>query len=117
MPSSPVRVAIEIDLLERIVQPLLDNALRYGEAQVSVTLRVNGTTAVVDVEDDGTGLRETEVDIIFEPGVRGAAAATDVRGAGLGLALARRLARTAGGEIVAQSNAAGGRFTVRLPLA
>ncbi len=117
MPSSPVRVAIDVDLLERIVQPLLDNALRYGEAQVSVALRTNGTMAVLDVGDDGTGLRDTEVDIVFEPGVRGAAAAMDPRGAGLGLALARRLARTAGGEIVARSNAKGGRFTVRLPLA
>ena len=117
MPASPVRVAIDVDLLERIVHPLLDNALRYGEAQVSVELRTNGTMAVLDVGDDGTGLRDTEVDIVFEPGVRGAAAVTDPRGAGLGLALARRLARTAGGEIVARSNARGGRFTVRLPLA
>jgi len=117
VPSSPVRVAIEVDLLERIVQPLLDNALRYGRAQVSVELVAKGTTAVVDVEDDGAGLAEDETDLIFEPGVRGAAAATDPRGAGLGLALARRLARTAGGEIVARANAAGGRFSVRLPLA
>ena len=74
LPSSPVRVAIDVDLLERIVHPLLDNALRYGEAQVSVELRTNGTMAVLDVGDDGTGLRDTEVDVVFEPGVRGAAA-------------------------------------------
>ena len=117
VPSSPVRVAIDVDLLERIVQPLLDNALRYGRGHVSVELLTNGTTAVVDVEDDGVGLAESETDAVFEPGVRGAAAAIDPRGAGLGLALARRLARTAGGEIVARSNDAGGRFSIRLPLA
>ena len=117
LPASPVRVAIEADLLERIVHPLLDNALRYGQAQVTVALLSSGTTAVVAVADDGVGVAEGETDAIFEPGVRGAAAATDPRGAGLGLALARRLARTAGGEIVAQSNVAGGRFSVRLPLA
>ena len=73
--------------------------------------------AVVDVEDDGDGLAEDETEVIFEPGVRGAVAATDLRGAGLGLALARRLARSAGGEVVADANDAGGRFSVRLPLA
>jgi len=117
VPPGPVRVAIEADLLERIVQPLLDNAVRYGRSQVSVELLANGTTAVVDVVDDGVGLAEGETDVIFEPGVRGVAAATGPRGAGLGLALARRLARTAGGEIVARSDDAGGRFSVRLPLA
>ena len=117
VPASPVRVAIEVDLLERIFHPLLDNALRYGREQISVALLSSGTTAVVVVADDGVGVAEGETDAIFEPGVRGAAAATDPRGAGLGLALARRLARTAGGEIVAQSNVAGGRFSVRLPLA
>jgi signal transduction histidine kinase len=117
MPPSHVRVAMEVDLLERIVHPLLDNAIRYGRAHVSVKLLANGTTAVVDVEDDGIGIAEGEIDVIFEPGIRGTAAPTDPRGAGLGLALARRLARSAGGEIVARTNDAGASFSVRLPVA
>jgi signal transduction histidine kinase len=117
LPERPVPVAIEVDLMERIVQPLLDNAVRYGRSQVSVELSVTGTTATLAVSDDGVGVAEDEADAIFDPGVRGAAATGDPRGAGLGLALARRLARTAGGEIVARANGAGGRFSVRLPLA
>ena len=117
LPQSPVPVAIEVDLLERIVHPLLDNALRYGRAQVTVALRTNGSAAFVDVEDDGAGIAEGEIDTIFEPGVRGTAAAADPRGAGLGLVLARRLARSAGGEIVATAGETGGLFSVRLPLA
>ena len=116
LPEIPVRVAIEVDLLERIVHPLLDNALRYGRSRVSVELTVNGTTAVVVVADDGAGIEADEAQTIFDPGVRGAAAVGEPRGAGLGLALARRLARSAGGEIVAEASEAGGRFSVRLPL-
>ncbi len=117
VPPHPVSVAIEADLLERIVHPLLDNAVRYGRSQVAVELGVSGTTVVVDVEDDGAGLAEGEIEAIFEPGVRGTAATTDPRGAGLGLALARRLVRTAGGEIAARAGGSGARFSVRLPVA
>jgi len=117
VPPRPVTVAIEADLLERIVHPLLDNAVRYGRSQISVEVGVNGTTASVEIVDDGAGLEEAETEAIFEPGARGSLASSDPRGAGLGLALSRRLARSAGGEVVAQANGAGGRFSVRLPLA
>jgi signal transduction histidine kinase len=117
LPPRPVEVAIEGDLLERIVHPLLDNAVRYGRSRVSVDVRVSGTMAVVEVVDDGAGLAAGEPDTVFEPGVRGSAAIADPRGAGLGLALAQRLARSAGGEISARANDQGGRFSVRLPLA
>jgi signal transduction histidine kinase len=117
LPEGVVKVAIESELVERIVQPLIDNAVRYGHSSVSVELSVNGTSAVVVVADDGEGLTEDEADRIFEPGVRGTAAGADPRGAGLGLALARRLVGTVGGEITAQAGPAGARFRVRLPLA
>ena len=62
-----------------------------------------------------------ELEAIFEPGHRaaGSTAATAIAlpGAGLGLALCRRLTRTAGGEVIAQPSDAGARFTVRLPAA
>ena len=69
-----MHVAIEAELVERIVQPLLDNALRYGRSRVSVELSVNGTSALVTVTDDGAGIAADETERIFEPGVRGSAA-------------------------------------------
>ena len=84
---------------------------------MSVELSVNGTSALVTVSDDGAGLAAEETERIFEPGVRGSAAADEPRGAGLGLALARRLARTAGGEISAEADRDGARFRLELPLA
>ena len=117
LPSDPVRVSAEQELLTRIVQPVLDNACRYGRTTVRVAVSRNGATAAVDVVDDGPGVREDEVEEIFEPGARGSAAGTSTAGAGagLGLALARRLARSAGGEITARPSVAGGRFAIRLP--
>ncbi|MEI7759389.1 MAG: HAMP domain-containing sensor histidine kinase [Thermoleophilia bacterium] len=116
VPNDPVEVAIETDLIERIVHPLLENAVRYGRSLVVIGLAVSGSTAVVDIRDDGAGLRADEADVVFESGIRGSAAG-DTRGSGLGLALARRLAGTAGGEIFARQDDGGGHFTVRLPLA
>lgn len=117
LPAEPVRVAVETELLQRLIQPLADNAVRYGRELVELTLTRSGQLASVTVADDGPGVREDELALIFEPGLRGSAAVASEHGAGLGLALARRLARSAGGEIAAAASSAGGRFTVTLPLA
>jgi signal transduction histidine kinase len=117
LPGGSVAVAIEPDLLERIVHPLLDNALRYGHSRLAVELSSNGISAFVTVTDDGVGLAAGETERIFEPGVRGSAAGDEQRGAGLGLALARRLARSAGGEIFAEPDPSGAQFRLELPLA
>jgi signal transduction histidine kinase len=116
LPPAPLAVALGADLLERIVQPVLDNAVRYGTDVVAVGLARNGAAAVVTVRDDGPGVSHDERDAIFEPGTRGAAGRSG-RGAGLGLPLARRLARTAGGDVVLAEAAGGASFAVRVPLA
>ena len=70
------------------------------------------------IDDDGAGIADEERERIFEPGVRGKQGARDgAGGAGLGLALARRLARSANGEIEALVRPRGGRFVVILPSA
>ncbi len=117
IPPEPARVAVEEDLVERMIQPLLDNAVRYSRSVVEVSAVRNGSFVLVHVVDDGPGISAAEQTTIFEPGVRGEAAEGRTDGAGLGLALARRLARSAGGEITAATGSAGGRFTLRLPLA
>ncbi len=116
LPEEPVRVAVDGELAERMLQPLLDNATRYGRSSVRVTVDRTSTVASIGVDDDGPGVRGDERHTIFEPGTRGRAASGQ-DGAGLGLALAQRLARSAGGAITAEPNDAGGRFTLRLPLA
>ena len=116
-PDRPIRVAVEPELGERILQPLFDNACRYGASRVNVSIeRVDGLVRYM-IDDDGAGVSEGERERIFEPGVRGDQAVRDGEGAGLGLALARRLARSASGDIEALAGHDGGRFVVILPSA
>jgi signal transduction histidine kinase len=116
-PETPIRVAVDVDLGERILQPLLDNACRYASSTVFVSIeRANGAVRYT-IDDDGAGISPDERERIFEPGVRGNQGARDGGGAGLGLALARRLARSANGEIEAHAHSGGGRFIVTLPSA
>jgi signal transduction histidine kinase len=109
------RVSAEQPLVERILAPLLDNATRFARARTTVTVARRAQWLEVAVEDDGPGVAAGEETEIFEPGRRGDDTGHD--GAGLGLALARRLARSAGGDVDADPHAPGGRFVVRLPAA
>jgi signal transduction histidine kinase len=115
-PPRAVRVGVDADLVERILQPVVENACRYGRTSVRVSLSVRDSAVRVVVEDDGPGVEAGEQELIFDPGTRGTAAQGNGSGAGLGLALARRLARAAAGDVLAEQ-AAGGHFVVTLPRA
>jgi signal transduction histidine kinase len=116
-PARTLRIGIDADLAERILQPVLENACRYGSGQVRIEIGSENSSVVYAVEDDGPGVACEECEHIFEPGVRGTAAHQGQQGAGLGLALARRLARTIDGDVVADARATGGRFLIKLPAA
>ncbi|WP_405721990.1 HAMP domain-containing histidine kinase [Streptomyces sp. NBC_01537] len=105
---------VSATVAERILTPLLDNARRYATRTVTVeTTQLPGLVRVT-VRDDGPGVPEDFRVALFEPGRR-ADPMDGHDGAGLGLALARRLARAAGGDIELASAEAGAAFTVTLP--
>jgi signal transduction histidine kinase len=111
----PMRVSVESGLLERILAPLLENGCRYARQAVTVGLERDDGRVLCVLTDDGPGIAASPLETIFEPGHSdGGDDPSDAR-AGLGLALARRLARAAGGDISASTSAAGARFTVQLP--
>jgi two-component system, OmpR family, sensor kinase len=116
--TSRPRVAVEAQLVQRILAPLLENACRYATQTVHVHVDQTDTTIRYTIQDDGPGIDPQTEETLFEPGQRGAGHGTQtlaIQGAGLGLALARRLARTAGGEITTAPNDAGAKFVVQLP--
>ncbi|MGE5273754.1 MAG: sensor histidine kinase [Verrucomicrobiota bacterium] len=115
-PEPAIRVGVDEDVVERILQPVVENACKYGSTRVRISVDRRGTAVAFVVEDDGPGVAAGEEDAIFEPGTRGAASYDNGDGAGLGLALARRLARAATGDVHAE-HATGGRFVVTLPRA
>jgi signal transduction histidine kinase len=111
--GTPGRIPIDGDLAERILQPVIENACRHAHSKAAVDVSRNGTAITITVTDDGGGVPESRRASIFEPGVSGNQVCGG-SGAGLGLTLARRLARSAGGEITAEPGA-GGHFIIRLP--
>src|SRR5215470_6389532 len=91
------RVVLQGDarLLRRLVRNLLDNALRHGRPPSRVELRRKGPCASLSVIDAGDGIPPSEREHVFLPfhRLRG-----DRKGAGLGLALVRQIARLHGGD-------------------
>ena len=96
---------------------LLDNAMRHGREQVQVTTARENGNVTVGVVDDGPGFDDADLPYVFEPLFRGDRARSGSH-AGLGLAIARRLARAHGGDVDAENAPGGGaQLTVRLPAA
>jgi two-component system, OmpR family, sensor kinase len=115
-PPRPLRVGVDRDLAQRILQPVVENACRYGSGRVRVAVERQDSSVLYAVEDDGPGVAEDERERIFEPGARGSASgANGSAGAGLGLSLVRRLVRAVHGDVYADSPTSGARFVVRLP--
>ena len=103
--------------IKRCLTNLIDNAVRYGE-QVEVTARRVGESVEVAVEDDGPGIPPESLEDVFKPFYRlDNARNPNTAGAGLGLAIARDVARGHGGDIVLEKSALGGLSAVlRLPV-
>ncbi|CDN63879.1 ATP-binding protein [Burkholderia cenocepacia] len=117
----PVMAAGNADTLRVLLNNLVDNAIRYaGEgARVDVSARVDGTTPVLEVADDGPGIPEAERADVWERFYRGEGAqAATSSGSGLGLSIVKRIAEQHRAT-VSLGTTRGGRgltVTVRFPL-
>lgn len=108
-----LQVQAPVEVVLRALAPVIDNALRVGE-RVSLTAVPAASSALVTlhVHDDGPGVDPHLVDSLFRPGT------TDRigTGSGLGLSLARRVARSAGGDVtLLEGVVEGATFVLTLP--
>jgi two-component system, OmpR family, osmolarity sensor histidine kinase EnvZ len=103
--------------LKRALTNLVTNAARFGE-NVVIRAIADRTQLRIEVEDDGPGIPEAERENVFRPFYRIDHARNQDKGnSGLGLAIARDIARSHGGDIELSRSTLGGlRAVVRLPL-
>lgn len=91
--------------LKRVVSNLIENARRYGrsvtddKAYIRLTAQPKGNFIEINVQDQGVGIEEHEVQRLLRPFSRGELARTGVNGAGLGLAIVERLLLQVGGRL------------------
>ena len=117
-PGEALTVATEQALVERILSPLIENAYRHAAGRVRISIERDAATVRFAIDDDGPGIPTHEHEAIFEAGHRiPDRGSPSSNGAGLGLALSRRLARSAGGDVNAEPGDTGARFVVRMPSA
>jgi len=131
--STPMALEVEIDgpgdtplsvdaeAIGQILGNLVDNAAKYANGTASPTIHLGAAAAngslVLTVRDHGPGIPREQARSVFDPFERGGRDPADpVPGVGLGLALARGLARDMGGELTLESPSDGGaRFRLELP--
>jgi signal transduction histidine kinase len=107
-PARALTVGADADTVAQALHPLLQNAVRHARSEVRVTLAERNGHVVFGVHDDGPGVDPRVREHLFEPG------ASANGGAGLGLPLARRLARSCDGD-VQLVDGDGACFELRMP--
>ncbi|HXV05134.1 MAG TPA: ATP-binding protein [Solirubrobacterales bacterium] len=100
--------------LDRSIDALLENALRYSPSGSTVTIEAG--PGLVEILDRGPGLEAGEEEAVFDRFSRGSAGRRGPGGTGLGLPIARELTRQWGGEVTLSNREGGGtRASIRLP--
>lgn len=114
--SAKQRVNVDVDAFEQILVNLLSNVEKYaadGERfQITSRQTVDRTTIIV--ADEGPGIPQRHRDHVFELFYRVSDTLEDVPGTGIGLSVARELARLHGGDLVLEDSDRGARFRVEL---
>jgi len=116
-PADPVTVPGDPSWLHQLFANLLHNAVKYtpGGGRIDVSITPEEAWVEVIVRDTGVGIDPEQASRVFEPFHR-VAERPEAPGVGLGLPLAREIARAHGGEIVLESApGSGSSFTVKLP--
>ena len=107
--DAQVTVGVDTRVVTRLLAPIIDNSDRHAASVTTVAVRRTAQRVTIDISNDGPPVPGTDRERIFTPGVSGGG------GAGLGLSLARRLARAADGDVTCRPMTEGACFRVTLP--
>lgn len=114
--SAPFEVTGSARLLRRLIRNLIENALKHGAPPVEIAVAFEVGAIVVEVRDHGAGIPADLREQVFEPFFRPAGRSEDAGSWGLGLSLARQIARRHGGDVTCGAAEGGGAvFRVVLP--
>ncbi|NQZ08270.1 MAG: ATP-binding protein [Algicola sp.] len=104
--------------IERALQNLITNAIRYANQTVLVTVKTNNHSILLTIEDDGCGIDKKDQSQVFKPFVRlDKSRARENGGFGLGLAIVKRIVDWHKGKVsVSRSSLGGAKFMMELPL-
>ncbi|EKS6641630.1 two-component system sensor histidine kinase RstB [Enterobacter hormaechei] len=110
--------ALDMRLMERVLDNLMNNAMRYSESTLRIGLDLQGSQSILCVEDDGPGIEPDEREKVFEPFVRlDPSRDRATGGCGLGLAIVRSIAQAMGGTVRCEASELGGaRFVFSWPI-
>lgn len=118
--ETPATVLGNQDRLTQVFINIISNAIKYNDAatpRIEVETTVTLDTFQTSVSDNGSGISEEDATLIFDKFSRGSKP-TSEKGAGLGLAISRTIARKFGGDVVlTPTSEAGAKFDISLPLA
>ncbi|MDF2713400.1 MAG: two-component system sensor histidine kinase [Paenibacillus sp.] len=117
--KEPPTVRMDRERLKRVVQNILDNAMKYvnqADGQVTILLRDTQTSAIIEIRDNGAGIPEEHLPHIFDRFYRSDHSRKSAEGSGLGLAIAKQIVEDHDGKIWARSKAGEGtRMMISLP--
>ncbi len=117
--ASPITIKADNHRLKQILLNLIDNAIKYSEAETSIILKLaqQNKRAIIQVKDQGVGIPLQQQNRIFERFFRVDEARNRVGGTGLGLAIVKTLVEGMGGDIVVRSQLnQGSTFTISFPI-
>ncbi|MFQ5501951.1 MAG: ATP-binding protein [Phycisphaerae bacterium] len=118
-PEFHVVAELDAEKMKQVIRNLLSNAVKFspigGIIEVSMTRK--DQSLVISVRDQGPGIPEDELDLVFDKFVQSSRTKTGAGGTGLGLAICRQLVTALDGRIWAENNAhCGAIFSVEVPL-
>jgi signal transduction histidine kinase len=109
--SGPKSVSLDRERMKRVLMNILDNSLKYmnkNPGEITVSLRETAASVIMELRDNGSGIREQDLPHIFDRFYRSDASRGEIKGSGLGLAIAKQIVGGHQGTIWAVGHGAAG---------